>query len=61
MAGLKLVAFLLLIGLSANLLGCSKRFAGDTSFAQANKSFDKQLSGDQRKATIKQLQTETAR
>jgi hypothetical protein len=60
MSRLPITAFLLLLGLSANLLACSKKIPGDTSFSQANKAFEKQLSGDQRKAAIKQLQTETS-
>jgi hypothetical protein len=43
------------------LLGCSEKLAGDTSFTEAKKDFDKELSPDQRQAAIKQLQTETAR
>jgi hypothetical protein len=55
----KLTVILLLVGLSVNLSACSKKIPGDTSFSEANKAFEKQLSGDQRKAAIRQLQTET--
>jgi hypothetical protein len=37
-----------------------KAAAGDTSFIRAKKGFEKELTPDQRKAAIKQLQTETA-
>jgi hypothetical protein len=57
---LKLIAFALLIGVGPNLLGCTKRLSGDTSYAEANKGFEKQLARAQRSAAIKQLQTETA-
>jgi hypothetical protein len=61
MAILKLAPLALLIVVGPQLLGCSKKLAGDTSFTEAKKGFDKELSPDQRQAAIKQLQTETAR
>ena len=42
-------------------LACSKTPPpGSTTFIQAKKGFQKELTPDQRKAAIKQLQTETA-
>jgi hypothetical protein len=42
-------------------LACSKKpLPGDASFIQAKKGFEKELTPDQRKAAIKQLQTQTA-
>jgi hypothetical protein len=56
----KLAAFPLLVLLGVNLAGCSaKRSHGDTTFAKEKKGFEKELTPDQRKAAIKQLQTET--
>jgi hypothetical protein len=55
----RLAPLVLLIAVSASLMGCSKP-SGDTSFTQAKKGFEKELSPQQRKAAIKQLQTETA-
>jgi hypothetical protein len=60
MAILKLAHLALLIVVGSPLLGCSKKLAGDTSFAEAKEGFSKELSRDQRKAAIKQLQAETA-
>jgi hypothetical protein len=56
----KLALFILLTGLGLNLSNCSKRLPGDTTFTEAKKGFHKELTPDQRKAAIKQLQTETA-
>jgi hypothetical protein len=43
------------------ILACSKTPPpGSTTFIQAKKGFQKELTPDQRKAAIKQLQTETA-
>jgi hypothetical protein len=51
----------LLISVAAFNLACSKKpLPGDTSFIRAKKGFEKELTPDQRKAAIKQLQTETA-
>ena len=56
----KLAAFPLLLLLGGNLAGCSeKRSPGDTTFAKEKKGFEKELTPDQRKAAIKQLQNET--
>jgi len=41
------------------LSSCSEKRDGDTSFREASKGFEKELTSDQRKAAIKQLQTET--
>jgi len=57
---LQLTVFLLLLGASTNLLGCSKKLPGDTSFTQAKKGFERELTPDQRKAAIKKLQAETS-
>jgi hypothetical protein len=51
----------LLILASPELSGCSKNEPEDTSFNEANKAFEKQLDGGQRKTAIEELQTETAR
>ena len=56
----KLEAFPLLMLLGGNLAGCSeKRSPGDTIFAKEKEGFEKELTPDQRKAAIKQLQNET--
>jgi hypothetical protein len=55
----KLAAFVLLIGVGLNLSSCSEKRPGDTTFKKEAKGFDKELTPDQRKAAIKQLQTET--
>jgi hypothetical protein len=50
-----------LISVAGLNLACSKKpLPGDTSFTQAKKGFEKELTPDQRKAAIKHLQTETA-
>jgi hypothetical protein len=52
---------LFLISVAGLNLACSKKpLPGNTSFIQAKKGFEKELTPDQRKAAIKQLQTETA-
>ena len=38
---------------------CTKKLDGNTSFKEATKGFQKELTKDQRKAAIEQLQTET--
>jgi hypothetical protein len=53
-------AFVLLVGVGVSLLSCTKRIDGDTSFKEASKGFQKELTKDQRKSAIEQLQTETA-
>ena len=50
----------MLIVAGPELMGCAKTPSGDTSFNEAKKGFGKELSPAQRKAAIKQLQTETA-
>ena len=59
MAILRVTLLVLLIVASPELMGCSKA-TDDTSFSEASKGFEKELTPDQRKAAIKQLQTETA-
>jgi hypothetical protein len=57
----KLAAFPLLMLLGLDLAGCSaSRSRGDTTFAKEKKGFEKELTPDQRKAAIKQLQNETS-
>jgi hypothetical protein len=58
---LRLATFVMLLGVGLNLSCCSeKRSYGDTSFAKEKRGFEKELTPNQRKAAIKQLQTETA-
>jgi hypothetical protein len=59
MAILRLPSLVLLIAVGLSPTGCTKP-SGDTSFTQAKKGFEKELTPQQRKAVIKQLQTETA-
>ena len=47
-------------GLELILLNCTKKIDGNTSFKEATKGFQKELTNDQRKSAIEQLQTETA-
>ena len=54
-----LAAVIVLIGMALQLSSCSEKRDGDTSFIEASKGFEKELTSDQRKAAIKQLQTET--
>ena len=56
----RITAFVLFLGVGLNLLSCTKKIDGNTSFNEAQKGFEKELSSDQRKAAIKQLQGETA-
>ncbi len=56
----RITAFVLFLGVGLNLLSCAKKIDGNTSFNEAQKGFEKELSSDQRKAAIKQLQGETA-
>ena len=56
----RITTFVLLLGVGLILLNCTKKIDGNTSFKEATKGFQKELSSDQRKAAIKQLQTETA-
>ena len=55
----RLTTFVLLLGVGLNLLSCTKKLDGNTSFKEATKGFQKELTKDQRKAAIEQLQTET--
>ena len=59
MAILRLTLLVLIIVANPELMGCSKATDG-TSFTEASKGFEKELTPDQRKAAIKQLQTGTA-
>jgi hypothetical protein len=52
--------FVLLLAVGLILLSCTKKIDGNTSFKQANKGFQKELTKDQRKSAIEQLRTETA-
>ena len=56
----RFAASILLMGVGLNLSSCSKRLPGDTNFTEATKTFEKELTRDQRKTAIKQLQSETA-
>jgi hypothetical protein len=56
----RITAFVLLLGVGLNLLSCTKKIDGNTSFKEATKGFQKELTKDQRKSAIEQLQTETA-
>jgi NAD-dependent SIR2 family protein deacetylase len=53
----KLAAIVFLIG--AGISACSEKQSGDTTFKEATKGFKKELTPEQRKAAIKELQTET--
>ena len=50
---------IVLIGMALQLSSCSEKRDGDNSFIKASKGFEKEFTSDQRKAAIKQLQTET--
>jgi RES domain-containing protein len=52
---------LLLGGAGLLVPSCTKKLDGNTSFNEASKGFQKELTKDQRKAAIEQLQTETSR
>ena len=56
----RITGFLLLLGVGLILLSCTKKIDGNTSFREATKGFQKELTKDQRKSAIEQLQTETA-
>ena len=56
----RITTFLLLLGGGLILLSCTKKIDGNTSFREATKGFQKELTKDQRKSAIEQLQTETA-
>jgi hypothetical protein len=54
------LATLFLVPLAGSNLACSQKpTPGDTTFNEAKKGFEKELSPAQRKAAIKQMQTET--
>lgn len=57
---LSLRTFALFLGVGLSLLSCTKKIDGNTSFREASKGFQKELTNDQRKAAIEQLRTETA-
>jgi hypothetical protein len=48
------------VAASLGLLGCSERMHGDTSFKEANRRFEGELTPEERKSAIKQLQRETS-
>ena len=54
-----LAAFAQIIA-SLGLLSCSERMHGDTTFREANRGFDGELTPEQRKAAIRKLQQETS-
>ena len=56
----RITDLLLLLGVGLILLSCTKKIDGNTSFREATKGFQKELTKDQRKSAIEQLQTETA-
>ena len=56
---LRLITFVLLLGTGVSYPSCTKKLDGNTSFKEATKGFQKELTKDQRKAAIEQLQTET--
>jgi hypothetical protein len=56
---LKFPTLLLLVAAVLLPLGCAKKLDGDTSFRAASKGFEKELPGEKRKQTIKELQAET--
>jgi hypothetical protein len=55
----RITTFILFLGLGLSLLSCAKKIDGNTSFDEAQKGFQKELTTDQRKAAIKDLQTQT--
>ena len=55
----RITTFVLLLAVGLNLLNCTKKIDGNTSFREATKGFQKELTTDQRKAAIKDLQTQT--
>ena len=56
----KPAALVLIMAIGLNPVACSKKpLPGDTSFTKAKEGFEKELTRDQRKAAIKQLQTQT--
>jgi hypothetical protein len=55
----RLTTFVLLTVVGLNLSSCTKKLDGNTSFNEARKGFQKELTTDQRKAAIKDLQTQT--
>jgi hypothetical protein len=57
---LRLPIFVLLTVVELNLSSCTKKLDGNTSFTEASKGFQKELTTDQRKTAIKQLQAEAA-
>ena len=48
----RITAFVLLLGVGLNLLSCTKKIDGNTSFKEATKGFQKELTKDQRKSAI---------
>ena len=57
---LRITTFVLFLGVGLNLPSCTKQLDGNTSFKEATKGFQKELTKDQRKSAIEQLQTEKA-
>jgi len=56
---LRLATFVLLLGVGLDISSCTKKLDGNNSFKEASKGFQKELTRDQRKAAIKDLQTQT--
>jgi Sec-independent protein translocase protein TatA len=52
--------FFLLLAVALILLSCTKKIDGNTSFKEATKGFQKELTKDQRNSAIEQLHTERA-
>ena len=57
---LRITIFVLLLGVGLSLPSSTKKIDGNTSVGEATKGFQKELTKDQRKSAIEQLQTETA-
>jgi hypothetical protein len=57
---LRIIIFVLLLGVGLSLPSCTKKIDGNTSFREAGKGFQKELTTEQRKSAIRDLQTETA-
>jgi hypothetical protein len=48
------------IAMALALLSCSERMHGDTTFKEARRGFEGELSPEERKAAIRQLQRDTS-
>jgi hypothetical protein len=54
------VAVFAQVAASLGLLGCSERMHGETSFKEQSRRFEGELSPEERKSAIRQLQNETS-